>query len=306
MRYDILVDNMLLNIYKKTSSVLCGYGLRKISIISFVRNFIVRNLRSNCVIINGHNMFLDKLDSLQLLVNDVYEPVETKLIKTIIKKNDIVLDVGSHVGYYTLLLSDLVGVNGKVFAFEPEFSNFNLLKKNLNINQCKNVVVENKAVSVYTGKSRLYLCKDNSGMHRLNQSKYCKDFIDTNVIGLDDYFVGNPLIDKIRFVKIDVEGSEFDVLNGMKLILEKNTDIIILMEFIVDNLVEHGSIPIDILLFLSNYGFKLYIFIEDGFVKEISEHDFKNMNCYDGKSLLCVKSNIIVSQTAQQMVLDNG
>ena len=242
----------------------------------------------NYVIINGHNMVLDNLDSLQLLVNGIYEPMETELIKTIIQKDDIVLDVGAHIGYYTLLMSDLVGINGKVFAFEPESSNFDLLQKNLDINLCNNVVIENKAVSNHSGKSYLYLSKDNSGMHRLNQSKYCKEFIETDVITLDSYFFANPLISKIRFVKIDVEGSEFDVLIGMKLILDKNTDIMIMMEFIPSNLLEHGSIPVNVLRFLHDNCFKLYVFV-DGKRNEISKPDFKNMDCYDGKSLLCIK-----------------
>ncbi|MEK6829347.1 MAG: FkbM family methyltransferase, partial [Nanoarchaeota archaeon] len=203
----------------------------------------------------------------------------------------VVLDVGAHIGYYTLLMSDLVGCNGKVFAFEPEPSNFNLLQKNVEINTCKNIVIEKKAVSDYNKKSYLYLSKDNSGMHRLNNSVYCKQCIAVDVISLDDYFCSSPLIDKIRFVKIDVEGSELDVLSGMKLILEKNHNIAILLEFIPDNLAEHGSNPIDLLRFFKDNSFKIYAII-DGVKSEVYESDFKNMFSYDGKSLLCIKNLI--------------
>jgi len=65
-------------------------------------------------------MFLDSCDSLQLSINEIYEPIETNFVKDKIKEKNIVLDIGANIGYYTLIFAKLVGNNGKVFAFEPE------------------------------------------------------------------------------------------------------------------------------------------------------------------------------------------
>ena len=69
----------------------------------------------------------------------------TALVKRIVRNGDIVVDIGAHIGYYTLIFARLVGPKGKVFAFEPEPNNFNLLIKNIKINGYKNIIPVQKA-----------------------------------------------------------------------------------------------------------------------------------------------------------------
>ena len=57
----------------------------------------------------------------------------------IIKEEDVVLDIGANIGYYALIESQLVGLNGKVYAVEPVQGNFELLKKNVHLNNLENV-----------------------------------------------------------------------------------------------------------------------------------------------------------------------
>ena len=270
------------------NKILGGRGLTKYPLIVSIKNFALTNLRSEYAYVNGHKMILDSNDCLQLSINEIYEPVETNIIKQEIKKGDVVLDIGANIGYYTLLMADMVGTDGKVFAFEPEPYNFELLRKNIEINVCKNVILERKAISNYNKKSNLYLSKDNTGMHRLNESKYCEKYIEVNVIKLDDYFYNNELINKIKFIKIDVEGSELDVLQGMESILENNNQITILLEFIPEHLIEHGSNPIHLIEFLLDRNFRLYTIV-DGKKEQVNESLIKEILNYSGKSLLCVK-----------------
>ena len=89
---------------------------------------------------------------MRLSTRGYYEPFITAFVKDMIKEGDIVIDIGAHIGYYTLLFSKLVGKTGKVFAFEAHPDNFTLLKQNVETNGYTNVVVENKAVSNYNGK----------------------------------------------------------------------------------------------------------------------------------------------------------
>jgi len=68
-------------------------------------------------------MFLEE-DALNLSVNGVYEKFLTEVVKKEIKEGGVVLDIGSHIGYFTLIFARLVGKTGKVFAFEPAPSSF--------------------------------------------------------------------------------------------------------------------------------------------------------------------------------------
>jgi hypothetical protein len=75
---------------------------------------------------------------------------------------------------------------------------------------------------------------------------------------LDKYFIDSNLVDKINFIKIDVEGLEFSVLKGMENILKNNKKIKILFEFMPKNIMEAGFMPIELLNYLTLHDFKLY------------------------------------------------
>ena len=113
------------------------------------------------VMVEGHKMFLDSVDTFHLCTNGYHEPIETDLIKKHVKRGDVVLDLGANIGYFTLILPRLVGEEGKVFAFEPDPENFALLKKNVEINSYQNVVLVQKAVSNRNGKATLYLYEEH-------------------------------------------------------------------------------------------------------------------------------------------------
>ncbi len=119
-------------------------------------------------------MFLDPTDSIvspMLLRDGYFEPYETTLIESVVKPGDVVLDIGANIGYYTLIFARLVGEQGRVYAFEPDPTNFQLLKKNIRANGYHNVVFINKAVAEVSEPLSLYLCPDNKGDHRIFASK---------------------------------------------------------------------------------------------------------------------------------------
>src|SRR5205085_1401318 len=126
--------------------------------------------------IQGSWMYIDDKDSLSLTKYGTYEPDETDLIKKIIRPEYIVLDIGANIGYYTLLMAKQVK---QVFAFEPEQRNFELLQKNIDLNKLDNVDPRNVAASANSGKSTLYLCESNRGMHRLYKSEWCDEGVVT-------------------------------------------------------------------------------------------------------------------------------
>ena len=124
---------ILLGIYRVAKCILGGYGIGRFYPIRVFHKFALKKMKSNFAIVQGHKMFLDSEDSLNLSINGIYEENETALIKKEIEQGNIVLDIGANIGYYTLIVAKLVGKNGKVFAFEPDPTNFALLKKILKL-----------------------------------------------------------------------------------------------------------------------------------------------------------------------------
>jgi len=196
----------MLSMYRKVVKVFSGHGLESIYPIRVAHNFILSHLKTTFAEVDGHKMFLDSKDSLSLSIYGIHEPLVTELVKKEIKKGNVVLDIGAHIGYYTLIFAKLVGEEGKVFAFEPDPTNFSLLKKNVEINGYKNVELVQKAVSNKNGKIKLYLSEENSGDHRIYNSHDGRKFIEVEAIRLDDYFKNyNGAID---FIKMDIQGAE--------------------------------------------------------------------------------------------------
>lgn len=184
-------------------------------------------------------MILDKDDIMQISLFP-YEPVETDLVKQHVKERDVVVDVGANMGYYTLLMAKL---NANVHSFEPEPTNFVLLKKNVELNNFTNVTLYNKAVSNTNGKAKFVLADYGTGQHTLGSSKFGTRTIDVETTTID--------LQDIAFAKIDVEGAELLVLNGMKTLPSK-----MLVEFNTDNLKEHGTTPTEFFNFVKNYSIK--------------------------------------------------
>jgi len=255
----------LINICKKLSIDKLAFHLFSFSKVGLARYSIIRSLlerilpyfKLEFIEIDGNKIFLDSNDSLNLSFNSVYEKLETDYIKKEIKEGDIVFDIGANIGYYTLLFAKLVGNTGKVFAFEPDPTNFAILKKNIETNGYQNVTLIQKAISDKTAKIRLYLCNYNNGMHRIYDSTFCDDSVEIESVRLDDFLDSIVFDSMINFIKIDVEGAEFESLQGMKSILKKNISPKILLEFAPFALQECGYAPKNLLLFLKNLGFEL-------------------------------------------------
>jgi len=120
-------------IFKKSVTPLTGHGIGNNKIVSTVFNYLKSNLKSDFVEIDGNKIFLDENDSLCLSINGIYDEFETDIIKKEVHHGDVVMDIGANIGYFTIILAKLVGDEGKVFAFEPDPTNFELLKK-----KCRN------------------------------------------------------------------------------------------------------------------------------------------------------------------------
>ena len=240
-----------------------GYGISKFYPIKIIMKKFESNFKSDYAIVQGSKMFLDPGDSLDLSINGVYGELDTKIIREEIHEGDIVIDVGANIGYYTLIFAQLVGRSGKViavvFAFEPEPKNFEILKKNIKINNYQNIIAEQKIVSDKSGIVKLFIAEHGIVGHRINQQKSSQKFIEVESIILDNYIKKLNLDNKINFIKIDVEGSEPKVLEGTKEIIQKSNQLKIFTEFNREAVEEYGIEPKEMIDLFYRNGFKIYL-----------------------------------------------
>ena len=133
------------------------------------------------------------------------------------RDNDIVIDVGAHVGLFSLKVCRSVK---RVIAIEPHPFNYKLLLTNLRLNRIENVTPMKLAISNYSGTAKLYLGKESSDHTIKPLSKMShSSSIDVECDTLDNCC---KTLSKVNFIKIDVEGAELDVLKGSERILTDN------------------------------------------------------------------------------------
>jgi len=125
-----------------------------------------------------------------------------------ITNKDIVVDIGAQIGSFSVLAS---GFALKVYSFEPIDDNFKLLKENIAINKIKNIYPFRVAVSAKKGEGEIFISDNNSGGHSFYKDENSSKKITVPTISLQD-FVLSQNISAIDFLKIDCEGSEYDIL----------------------------------------------------------------------------------------------
>jgi len=156
------------------------------------------------------------------------------------KEGDIVVDIGAHMGRYTIPSAKSVGVSGKVIAVEAHPYNFGILQHNLKLNKLTNVSALNSAVYSKKANLKLYLPDEDLGytMHHSVMTNYLstkynneieRKYIEVEADTLDNLLKSSG-ITTVNWIKIDVEGAEYEVLKGAKEILSTNKPISILVE----------------------------------------------------------------------------
>jgi FkbM family methyltransferase len=167
---------------------------------------------------------------------------EDDLIKFFIpEEGDTVVDIGAHIGHYTLLSSMRVGPIGKVVSIEAHLGNFDMLNRNVKLNHLNNVVTLNYAVFSKKTRINLYLPAQESDFTIYNTvmtdrgGKAGEKFVEVDANTLDNLLLQNGInAEDVNWVKIDVEGAELEVLRGATNVLSKSENISLLIEV-------HGS-----------------------------------------------------------------
>jgi len=252
------------------------FKLRGSPVLQEMIDCLLSKIQIKCKIavhLNGHTMYahtLDRFLSLMLWKYKILENFESKVINSELKKGMVALDIGANIGIYSLQMARSVGKTGKVIAFEPDPGNYSLILKNIEANGYTNIVTVQKAVTDVTGTARLFLCRENRGDHRIFDSSVDRESIEIETVRLDDYLSDRVAVDVI---KMDIQGSEFLALAGMKNILANN-DVKIITEFCPVLMNQCGQSPEIFLDMIKDHGFSInYINEGDEKIESVSSHD---------------------------------
>ncbi|MDQ6600386.1 FkbM family methyltransferase [Bacillus salipaludis] len=193
------------------------------------------------------NIINDYIGSLIKSSNGYFEEELLTNFIDYIPNQGVIYDIGANIGNHTLFFSKYMKPN-RIFSFEPSKELFEVLTNNIRINKIDNVQLYNSAVGEKEEKGILNFNTTNSGASNIE----VKQDGNIQIIKIDNLEIESP-----DFIKIDVEGFEYNVLKGMNKTLQKNRPVIWIEiqdenYYNVDSFLnEHGYIQID--RWLDNY-----------------------------------------------------
>jgi len=194
-------------ILKKAKLVFENWTIYPLSYYNFIRSdFIIFKTRSKKII------KLRKQSTDLMALTHVWLIEEYKKKHFEIKPNDVVIDVGAHIGLFTIYASQFC-TDGKIYSFEPSTENYQLLLENIQLNNLNCVTSFNQAVSNSNDSIDLFLNNDESGHSMFSKSS--KSII-IDSISLQKFFDEHQ-IKHCNFLKLDCEGAEYEIIKNLPL-----------------------------------------------------------------------------------------
>lgn len=216
-----------------------------------------------CELVNGFSLFVNLNDpgyiTQQIRDNHAYEPIETHFINTHLKAGDTFVDIGANIGYFSALATHIVGSTGRVIAVDPDPENIAILRLNQMLTDTPQVF---EAMHMIAGNKNeqgyLYRSPVNYGDHRAFDALYedntCLQKVPVIEKCLDDALMNEPRID---FIKIDTQGFEIRIFEGMVELL-KRFQPTILFELWPYGLRNAGHNPPDLIQLVQDSGYSIY------------------------------------------------
>lgn len=205
------------------------------------------------------------------LLDESFENEEHRFVEEFLRPGMTVLDIGANQGYYTLLASRKVEPQGKVLAFEPSPREVRRLKLHLWLNRCKNVELSTSALGSVAETGELYVVQGTeSGCNSLRPPDVSQatGLVPVPVERLDDVLKSRG-IERVDFIKIDVEGAELSVLQGAPDLLRRSPRPVILAEVQDLRTKPWGYRAVEILSFLTALGYQWFEPQSDGQLEEL-------------------------------------
>lgn len=232
-----------------------------------------------------------------------YEPFSSKIIRAFLGNGSMFVDIGTHLGYYCLLaLSCKENVN--VIGFEPVDINYGITRKNIQLNKFKNFRIYNFAASNESTRKKFLLSEaaGESGFYNNHLAPVIKE-VEVETIIPDDILQGQ----KVDFIKIDVEGHEIKVLEGLKKTFAKNKFLRLLIEYNPNALKNGNTSGEKLLKALMGLGFTVYFVDEEKerlMLYDKKQKNWKALARLQYTNLLCVRNKDPKHILKQEMDFD--
>ena len=260
--------------------------------------FLVPSLRKNSEITIKRKNITWQLDvregiDLSILLFGGFEIDSMRIYKKLSKAGDIVFfDVGANIGAHSLLIASLSSKKSKIHSFEPTDFAFKKLSKNILLNKTLSEKITSNQVFLSSDSSDVPLkiysswkLLDKASEKHLHHHGLMKSTNGAKSISIDNYCKKHR-VDRVDFIKLDVDGYEFDVLDGVHNLIKLYVPLF-LFEYAPYVHQEKGNNPELILKFFKDYGYKIYYATN---LKEII-----NLNIYvrkgESKNLIAIHPN---------------
>lgn len=194
-------------------------------------------------LLEGYRMRVDWMMHRSFIYGS-WEPEVQQALVGLVRQGCRALDIGAHIGYYTLLLSKLVGNSGKVIAFEPLAENFKILEDNIRLNTCPQVEAIRKALWESPGQLELAVHSDTNETLPGRVSAVTplgKRRVSVETVSLDDFCASRN--ERVDFIKIDVEGAEEQVLRGGQRVIASSHPALLIELHHFNGLPEDNPVP---------------------------------------------------------------
>jgi len=203
----------------------------KIAIAIYAFNFLWNRLSNHKCYTLICDVTLKNRDGIFFCGNNIFSVFigssfhELKIRRYFDLNKGVFVDIGANIGKYTIIMGKKLKDKGKVIAIEPEKKNFEILKKNVELNGLDNVILINAACFSKEKKLKFYLDK-RAGSHSFYQEKVKSSKAITVQAKRLDKILSELKIKKVDLIKMDVEGAEAEVLKGATRILKSHPKII--------------------------------------------------------------------------------
>lgn len=197
-----------------------------------------------------------------------YDKEVTATFLSFIEKDTVMLDIGANIGYFSLLAAQKA-TEGEIFSFEPVSATRDLLIENIRLNRLENIRALPWCVSNASGERKIYISSaDNIGMSGLAPAENFSGLTEqVESIAIDPWAATNGI--EPTLIKIDVEGAEMEVLEGMQAILAKCKPVIFI-EIIAGQLASFGSSPDEIQKFFTALDYAAYEITGENSLKKLT------------------------------------
>lgn len=261
-------------------TALDAYRLKKFTDTKLVQ--LAHNNQIFSLYISPKNGFIDK----HIFLYGVYEPFMLDIISKYLKPGMTYIDIGANIGQHSMYAASIVGQHGKVHAYEPIPKIYEQLLRSSSANTYEDIIhAHNYALGEKESVEILNVSKDIGGSSLVNQNDETEEKIQVVIKKGDDELLA---LSRVDMIKIDVEGYELEVLQGIKETLFKYQPVLLLEysgQFYKNNTDKHG---IKILTLLTECGYSLYDIEDDmSVIKNIHTFDSHISNKRVQTNLLC-------------------